>query len=497
MKVSFSPAKLSKTATLAICVSADRQLGTQGKAVDKATGSLLTRAMKDSRFSGKAGQFKLVHTHMGSDYDHVILVGLGIAKDFDALAAQKAGAAIAKGLDDNGFKQASILVELPKGSKLPEGEVAANMAFGAMLKSYRFDKYRTTQKEEQKASLEKLAFLTADPKGAQNQFAILSHITDGIFFTRNLVSEPANIIHPESLAEKCKELKTLGVDVQVLGEKEMKKLGMGALLGVGQGSDKESQLVVMQWNGAAKKDKPLAIIGKGVTFDSGGVSIKPANGMEEMKWDMGGSAVVIGLMRTLANRKAKVNVVGVVGLVENMISGNAQRPGDVVTSMSGQTIEVINTDAEGRLVLADALWYTQDRFKPQFMIDLATLTGAIIVALGKRRAGLFTNNDGLAAKLMAAGDTEGERVWRLPIGDEYEAHIESDIADMKNVGRPGQAGSISAAQFLERFVNKTPWAHLDIAGTTWTNEDLDFARKGATGFGVRLLNRFIKDNYEK
>jgi leucyl aminopeptidase len=283
----------------------------------------------------------------------------------------------------------------------------------------------------------------------------------------------------------------------VLGKAEMTKLGMGALLGVGQGSANESQLVVMQWKGNPKsKDKPLAILGKGVTFDTGGISIKPAAGMEDMKWDMGGSAVVIGLMRALAGRKAKVNVVGVVGLVENMPSGTAQRPGDVVRSMSGQTIEVINTDAEGRLVLADALWYTQQRFKPEFMIDLATLTGAIIIALADQHAGLFSNNDQLSDRLIAAGKATGEPLWRFPLTDEYDKMINSDIADMQNVGGRG-AGSITAAQFLLRFVNKVPWAHLDIAGMAWSKADKPITPKGATAFGVRLLNRFLADNYEK
>ncbi len=302
-----------------------------------------------------------------------------------------------------------------------------------------------------------------------------------------------------------KKLSKLGVKVEVLGEAQMKKLGMGALLGVGQGSDRETHLVI-HWNGVepegqegqegAKGDAPLAFVGKGVTFDTGGISIKPAAGMEDMKWDMGGSAVVIGLMKALAGRKAKVNAVGVVGLVENMPSGTAQRPGDVVTSMSGQTIEVLNTDAEGRLVLADALWYTKDRFKPRFMIDLATLTGAIIICLGGEKAGLFANDDELAKRLAAAGEAVAEPLWRMPLGEEYDKKIKSDIADMKNIGKRG-AGSITAAQFLKRFVDDTPWAHLDIAGVTWSKSDRDTGPKGGTGFGVRLLDRFVADHYEE
>ena len=310
------------------------------------------------------------------------------------------------------------------------------------------------------------------------------------------------MLYPEALAEKAKGLEKLGVKVEVLGERQMRKLGMGALLGVGQGSARESQLVVMQWNGAtgkggrrAKGDGPIAFVGKGVTFDTGGISLKPAASMEDMKWDMGGAAVVMGLMKALAGRKARVDAVGIVGLVENMPSGEAQRPGDIVTSMSGQTIEVINTDAEGRLVLADALWYCKDRFKPRFMVDLATLTGAIIICLGSEKAGLFANDDELAGRLFAAGEKVGEPLWRMPLGDAYDKLIKSDAADMKNVGNRA-GGSITAAQFLQRFVDKTPWAHLDIAGVTWKSKATATVPKGATAFGVRLLDRLVAEHYE-
>lgn len=496
MKITFSALKLPKTGVLVLGVGANNQLSPLGKDIDKNLKSLIKRSIDNSRFTGGCGQWRLVATPGGADFSHVALIGLGKAKELDPLAARKAGGALAKELDAAGIGQASVAVEAPKGCKLGSSELAAQMAYGALLKSYRFDKYFTRQKPEQKPALAKLAFLTEGHKAASGAFEALSGIADGVFFTRDLVTEPANIINPETLAERCRELSKLGVDVEVLSAKQMEKLGMGALLGVGMASTKEPRLVIMRWNGGKKGDAPFAVVGKGVTFDMGGISIKPASGMEEMKWDMGGSAVTIGLMRALANRKAKANVVGVVGLVENMIAGNAQRPGDVVKTMSGQTVEVINTDAEGRLVLADALWYTQDRFKPKAMVNLATLTGAIIIALGKSRAGLFSNNDKLATQLAACGEAEGERIWRLPIGDEYESHIKSDIADMKNVGKGREAGSISAAQFLERYVNDVPWAHLDIAGTTWANEEQDLARKGATGFGVRLLNRFIEEQYE-
>jgi leucyl aminopeptidase len=347
-----------------------------------------------------------------------------------------------------------------------------------------------------------------NPNSAKAKFKDRSLVVDGVFMTRDLVTEPPNVIYPDTLAKRCKTLSKLGVKVEVLGEKQMMRLGMGALLGVGEGSARESKLVVMQWNGAPKKRpakkgakgeaaQPICFVGKGVTFDTGGISLKPAGGMEDMKYDMGGSGVVIGLMKALAGRKAKVNAVGVVGLAENMPGAKAQRPSDVVTSMSGQTIEVLNTDAEGRLVLADALYYANDRFKPKFIVDLATLTGAIIIALGNEYAGLFSNNDKLSANLLAAGDLIGEKLWRMPQGVVFDKMINSDIADMKNISSGRGAGSTTAAQFLARFVGDTPWAHLDIAGVTWTKKDMPTAPKGATAFGVRMLDRMISNNYEQ
>jgi leucyl aminopeptidase len=336
------------------------------------------------------------------------------------------------------------------------------------------------------------------PVEARRRYAPLDSIAQGVFLARDLVSEPANVIYPETLAQQARTLAKHGVKVEVLDKRQMKTLGMGALLGVAQGSVQDPRLVVMRWNGAKGKGggQPLAFLGKGVTFDTGGISIKPSKGMEDMKWDMAGAATVIGLMKALALRKAKVDVVGVVGLVENMPSGNAQRPGDVVKSMSGQTVEVINTDAEGRLVLADALWYTQQRFKPRFMVDLATLTGAIIVALGHHQAGMFANDDKLADRLRSAGEAVNERLWRMPLGPEYDKQLTSQIADMKNISDGGGAGSITAAQFLQRFVNDVPWAHLDIAGTAWSGKDAPTTPKGATAFGVRLLDQFVSENYE-
>jgi leucyl aminopeptidase len=342
--------------------------------------------------------------------------------------------------------------------------------------------------------------LIAEVPRARAAWEPLDATAKGVFITRDLVSEPPNVLDPPEMADRCRKLAELGLKVEILGPKEMAKLGFGALLGVSQGSIKEPRMVVLQWSGASGntrklKDKPVVFVGKGVTFDTGGISIKPAGGMEDMKWDMAGAGTVIGLMAALAGRKAKVDAVGLVGLVENMPSGAAQRPGDVVTSYSGQTIEVINTDAEGRLVLADVMWYAQQKYDPKFMIDLATLTGAIIIGLGHEYAGLFSNDDGLCQKLSAAGDATGERVWRMPLDDAYDKQIRSDIADMKNVGgRPG--GSITAAQFIQRFVNGKPWAHLDIAGMAWSTKDAAVTPKGATAFGVRLLDRLVADNYE-
>ena len=365
------------------------------------------------------------------------------------------------------------------------------------LAAYRFDRYRTKEKPEKKPTIETVKIVVGDVAKAKKADVATKALAEAVAFTRDLVSEPANILYPVEFASRIKALEPLGLTVEILGVPEMTKLGMGALLGVGQGSVRESQLAIIEWNGAADpKAKPVAFVGKGVCFDTGGISIKPADGMEDMKWDMGGAGAVAGLMQVLAARKAKVNVVGILGLVENMPDGNAQRPGDIVTSMSGQTIEVINTDAEGRLVLADALWYCQDRFKPKFMIDLATLTGAIIVALGNDYAGLFSNDDELSEKLLAASKATGENLWRLPLPAAYDKQIDSLAADMKNVGaRP--AGSITAALFIQKFVNGLPWAHLDIASTAWKKPSSNpTIPDGATGYGVRLLNRLVADYYE-
>ncbi|HKM69864.1 MAG TPA: leucyl aminopeptidase, partial [Stellaceae bacterium] len=431
----------------------------------------------------------------------IVLAGLGNSDLADNRLFQKLGGSLVAHLNGAGETEATFAIDLDEGTSIDPAEAAAQLAFGARLRSYRFDRYKTKQKPEQKASLSRVTVATAAPGAAEYAYEALDKTASAVFFTRDLVSEPANVIYPETLAAQAERLTEYGVEVEILDESRMRELGMNALLGVAQGSARPPRVVVMEWHGAAaggdySRHSPLAFIGKGVTFDTGGISIKPAAGMADMKWDMAGSAVVIGLMRLLAARKAKVNAVGVVGLVENMPSGTAQRPGDIVTSMSGQTIEVLNTDAEGRLVLADALWYCQDRYKPRLMIDLATLTGAVIVALGHHRAGLFSNNDELADRLIEAGKTVGEEVWRLPLAESYDREIDSDAADVKNIGSGRAGGSIIGAQFLQRFVNDVPWAHLDIAGMAWSTKDSATVPKGATAFGVRLLDRFVAEYYE-
>lgn len=497
MKIEIVDSKMPKRGSLVLTVTEGRVMGSFGQAADKALSGALARAMVAApRFSGGKGQWLEVMVP-GGGLSRVLLAGLGKATEVKAAAFESLGGDAVRRLALSGEADLAIAAEVPKGAVLPAAEAAARAALGARLGGYRFDKYRTKLKDREKPSLKAVSVLSNTVALARKLHLPLAKLADGVEITRNLVTEPANVIFPASLAAECRKLAKLGVKVQVLGEKEMQKLGMGALLGVGQGSRRESQLVVMQWNGGKKGGKPVAFVGKGVCFDTGGISIKPAGGMEEMKWDMAGAGAVVGAMAALAGRKAKANVVGIVALVENMPDGNAQRPGDIVKSMSGQTIEVLNTDAEGRLILADAMWYCQQKFKPQLMVDLATLTGAIIISLGHEHAGLFSNNDILADRLLASGRAEDELLWRMPLADAYDEGLKSPVADMQNIAGPGfGAGSITAAQFLQRFVDKTPWAHLDIAGTAWSKKDKATVPKGATGFGVRLLNRLVADHYE-
>ena len=495
MKISFAAPSIPRSGTIVCAVMDDRKLSATAEKLDKASGGAIKRAIAASRFTGRSDETLTILTPAKLDVARVLLIGVGKSETGERNAWQNRGGIILGQLNAAGEQNAAVAIDVAKGDA---ANVAADLAFGARLRSYRFDKYRTKEKPDQKPSMKALSILVANPKAAEREFESLDKIADGVFFTRDLVSEPANVIYPETLAEEARKLASLGVEVEILDEKQMKRLGMNALLGVAQGSVRPPRLIVMQWKGNAsvRNKAPIAFLGKGVTFDTGGISIKPAGGMEDMKWDMGGAGVVIGLMKALAGRKAKVNVVGICGCVENMPSGSAQRPGDIVRSMSGQTVEVLNTDAEGRLVLCDALWYCQDRFKPQFMLDLATLTGAIIIALGHEHAGLFSNNDQLAQRLTAAGQSVGEKLWRMPLADAYDKMMDSDAADVKNISGGRDAGSITAAQFLQRFVNGLPWAHLDIAGTTWSKKDAPTVPKGATAFGVRLLDRFVAEHYE-
>lgn len=501
MKINFAEiaaAKAKPGHVIVVFTGEDKKLSASAVALDKLCGGAIARAASASGFSGKRGESTSVTAPKSVKSDRILLVGTGNPKALDETCLQRLGGALVPLLNSARATSATVLIEELKGCPLTPAAAVAHMAHGAVLRSYRFDKYLTKQKAEQKPTLGALTFGVANAKACAKPFAELEALQRAISLTRDLVNEPANVIYPETMADACRELAKLGLEVEVLDEPELYELGFGALLGVGQGSARESKVVIMRWNGLGKGSKaaPLAFVGKGVTFDTGGISLKPAGGMEEMKWDMGGAAAVVGLLATLAGRKAKVNAIGAIGLVENMPSGTAQRPGDVVTSYSGQTIEVLNTDAEGRLVLADVLWYVQKHYKPKLIIDLATLTGAIIVSLGTSRAGLFSNDDKLADQLFKAGQKSGEELWRLPLGDVYDKMINSDIADMQNIGKDREAGSITAAQFLQRFIKDIPWAHLDIAGVAWSKKDADTCPKGATAYGVQLLNRFVADFHE-
>lgn len=488
--IAFAKVAAPRKGTLVVLAAEGGALSASALEIDQ--DGQLAKAFAVGSFNGKlAASLELLAPH-GLGLDRLTAIGVGKPGSLDAQAWNRiGGAALAAARK---AKEIAILAEID--GEQPSPEDIAELALGVCLNAYSFDKYKTKKDESQPASApEKVTILCANPTAAKRAFAAAQAVADGVFLARDLVNEPANILGTLEFAASAKELEALGVVVEILTEKEMRKLKMGALLGVAQGSIRPPRLVVMRWEGGKPKDKPAVFVGKGVVFDTGGISIKPAGGMEDMKGDMGGAAAVVGLMHALAARKAKANVVGIIGLVENMPDGNAQRPGDIVTSMSGQTIEVINTDAEGRLVLADALWYANERFAPRTMINLATLTGAIIIALGNEHAGLFSNNDDLAQQLVSAGLATGEKVWRLPLSPTYDKLIDSKNADMKNTGGRA-AGSITAAQFLQRFVKDTPWAHLDVAGTAMGSPSSEINRSWGSGFGVRLLDRLVSDQYE-
>ena len=461
--------------------------------LDPAGAALARKAMEAARFEGEPGSIAEFFLPEGGEVRRVLLVGIGTDAQKQGGGQERAGSALVARLLTSG--ETRLVVDLTGLPAAGAGEAAAHIAFGALLRSWRHDVYRTRLPAKSRPSLAETV-VVGGGRDVPAAWERLKAVADGIAFTRALVSEPANILYPESFVERCLALTDLGVTVEVLDEAAMRALGMGALLGVAQGSARPPRLLVMRWDGTNGTREPIAFVGKGVTFDTGGISIKPAGGMEDMKWDMGGAGAVAGAMKALATRKAAAHVIGVCGLVENMPDGNAQRPGDVVTTMSGQTVEVINTDAEGRLVLCDAITWVQRTHKVKTVIDLATLTGAMIVALGHEHGGLFSNNDELAERLLAAGAASGDKLWRFPLSEAYDKLIESPIADMKNVG-PRDAGSISAAQFIQRYVEDgVRWAHLDIAGMVWAAKPGTLHDKGATGYGVRLLDRLVADHFE-
>ncbi len=484
MNVIFSTANESLPRLVALLVAQDN--------LPLSLPSVVREGAAAARFSGKAGQVHEAFVEADGALRRLVLVGIGDPAAEGRIAAleKSGGALVAKYLTSG---ESELAIDF-SGAGL-DAQGAAAVLLAARLRGWTHDVYRTRLTDEQKKSLSTIVAVSA-PEGTESLWQRESAVAEGVEFTRELVTEPANVIYPESFVARCQErLAGLGVEIVVLDKAAMQALGMGALLGVAQGSVREPRILAMRWKGA-EAAKPTAFVGKGVTFDTGGISIKPAAGMEDMKWDMGGAAAVAGTMLTLARRKAKADVIGVCGLVENMPDGNAQRPGDVVTSMSGQTIEVINTDAEGRLVLCDALTWVQKQYAPATIVDLATLTGAMIITLGHEYAGLFSNDDKLATGLTAAGNTSGDKLWRFPVGPAYDKLINSPIADMKNVG-PRYGGSITAAQFLQRFIDKgVAWAHLDIAGTVWTDKPGATWGKGASGYGVRLLDQFVRDTLE-
>jgi leucyl aminopeptidase len=493
VKVGFVPFSTAPRGILVVFCDDTLKLGAATRKVLGSAADLVKRAAATSQFKGKNGSTLDILAPAGLKVSRLIVVGAGKLSALKESDFLKFGG-VAAGKLRAGNDAATIIAELPDGVMKP-GQAAA-IGAGVRLRAYKFDRYKTRKKDGEDGALHADISVAVDDVGAARKaFAPDSHIVDGVITARDLVNEPPNILFPVEFARRAAQLRKLGVDVEILDVKAMTKLGMGALLGVGQGSTQPSRTVIMRWNGGKRGDAPVAFIGKGVCFDTGGISIKGASGMEDMKGDMGGAACVVGLMQALAARKAKVNAVGAIGIVENMPDGNAQRPGDIVTSMSGQTIEIINTDAEGRLVLADVLWHVAKKFKPKFMVDLATLTGAIMVALGTEYAGMFSNNDELAERLSKVGLETGERVWRMPLGPEYDKQIDSQFADMKNTGTR-HGGSITAAQFLQRFVDGTPWAHLDIAGTAMGAPKTEINQSWGSGYGVRLLERLVAEFYE-
>ncbi|HEY2134627.1 MAG TPA: leucyl aminopeptidase [Xanthobacteraceae bacterium] len=492
--VGFAPFAAPADGVLVVFCDDSLKLGSATRRLLGPAADLVARASAADRFKGKSGGALDLVAPGGLKVARLIVIGCGKPAEMKRKDFVKLGG-IAMGKVPSNAGAATIVAELP--DKAMTAEHAADLALGVRLRGYTFDRYKTKRRDDDdKPQAVKVTIGVADVARARAAWVAKGTLADSVLLARDLINEPANVLFPVEFARRAGSLKRLGVAVDVLDVAAMKRLGMNALLGVGLGSAQESRVVIMRWNGGKRDAPPVAFIGKGVCFDTGGISIKPAANMEDMKGDMAGAACVVGLMQALAGRKAKVNAIGAIVLVENMPDGKAQRPGDIVKTMSGQTIEIINTDAEGRLVLADVLHYVNTKYKPKLMIDLATLTGAIMVALGQEYAGMFANDDKLAERLVKAGEATGERVWRMPLGPAYDKMIDSKFADMKNTGgRWG--GAITAAQLLQRFVGKTAWAHLDIAGTALGSPQTETNKSWSSGWGVQLLDRLVEDYYER
>jgi len=500
LKLSFLKTLGQKSGTIAAFITSNLTLDADIKKIDKASGGYITHALKnDAEFKGKLGQAIALTLPKSAGYHKLILIGLGDIKELTSLKMEETGGKLLPRLQALKASEISIFAN----QKLLDGPLIAGFSSGLHLRSYQFHRYKSKsddKDEAPKVELKKIDMISNHHKAASDLYKIQKAEVEGVFLARDFVNEPPNHLHPESYAVQIRdELKPLGVEVEILDEKKMQKLGMGAILAVGMGSLQKPRIVIMRWNGSRKKtNKPVALVGKGVTFDTGGISIKPAAGMDEMKMDMGGSAAVVGAIKALALRKAKSNVVGIVGLAENMPSNQSYRPGDIIKSYSGKTIEVLNTDAEGRLVLADILTYVQQKYKPKMIIDLATLTGAMMVALGHEYCGTFVNDNELWERMEKASETTGEKLWRMPLDKVWKDDMVSDVADLQNLGKSGRfGGACTAAGFLEHFIDEgTPWAHMDIAGTAWRKKDLPTVPKYGSGFGVRILNQLIRNYYE-
>ncbi len=497
MKISFEKKPGHKPDAYVVFVAEGGKLTAPAQSLDKKTHGAIKRVFHAADFEAKKGKLLAISGPAGISASHIIVVGLGKLVELKVRDFEKIGSSLTSELNKHRVVSAQVIF----GDELkhvPEETAASHLAEGLLLNSYRFDKYLTKEPKEKKPTLKSVEIVVSAAAEARKDFDTKRKVADAVFLARDLVSEVPNVLYPESYAEIIKrELSPLGIEVKILGRKEMQKLGMGALISVGIGSAREEKLVTMQYRGGKKNQKNVAFVGKGVTFDTGGISLKPGPGMEDMKWDMAGSAAVVGLMKALASRGAKVNAVGVVALAENMPSGTASRPGDIVTTMSGQTVEILNTDAEGRLILCDALWYCQEEFKPSQIVDLATLTGAVIIALGHEYGAVFSNDDKLPQHLISAGKEVGEELWHMPLNDAWDKAIDSPAADIKNISGGRDAGSAIGAHFLKRFIQKgVAWAHLDIAGVAWVNKERTSVPKGAAGFGVRLLDRYVAEYCE-